>query len=258
MEVVALQLDVAWQDKADNIARAGRLLDRAGVSAGSLVVLPEMFSTGFTMNAPAAAEGDDRQAETFLADTARRFGVTMVAGVVGMGPDGRGRNQAVAFDAAGAEIARYEKMHLFSPAGEADHYGAGEKIITFSWAGFTACPLICYDLRFPEIFRAAVRRGTNLFVVIANWPRPREAHWLVLAKARAIENQAYVIAVNRCGHDPNNTFGGRSLIVDPRGNILTEAGDCPCVVRGRFNLQALEAYRRQFPALQDMRRQEPF
>src|SRR5690606_6307419 len=114
-------------------------------------------------------------------------------------------------------------------------------------------PLICYDLRFPEAFRLATKQGAEMFVVIANWPTARVEHWLTLLKARAIENQAYVIGCNRVGRDPKVVYPGRSVIIDPRGNVLADAGGDPGVISSSIDAAALREYRKTFPALNDIR-----
>lgn len=255
MKVVGLQLDIVWENKQANFYTVRRLLEAANVERGSLVVLPEMFATGYSMNVAAIAEGGSHEAETFLGELARRYGVYMLAGVVTTAQDGRGRNEAVVFNPDGSELARYCKLHPFSYADETKYYVPGERIVTFEWAEFTAAPLICYDLRFPEVFRRAIPEGATLFAVIANWPTARESHWLALLRARAIENQAYVVGVNRCGCDPNHSYCGRSLIVDPHGKILADAGNDEGAIAARVDLDALEQYRRKFPALRDIRSQ---
>src|SRR2546423_221931 len=160
----------------------------------------------------------------FLSRTARDFGIYLIGGLVAAGSDGRGRNQAAIFSPEGKEIARYSKCQPFTLGGESQHYEAGKEILTFHWQGFAVAPFICYDLRFPELFREGVRQGAQLFVVVANWPIKRIHHWVTLLRARAIENQAYVAGVNRTGTDPTLPYNGRSLIVDPHGEILADAG----------------------------------
>ena len=113
-------------------------------------------------------------------------------------------------------------------------------------------PFICYDLRFPEIFRTAVRQGAEMFVVIANWPNRREMHWVRLLEARAIENLAYVVGVNRTGKDPKLVYSGRTMIIDPHGTILVEAGDLEGVIAADIDPAAVRNWRRDFPALRDM------
>jgi predicted amidohydrolase len=253
VEVLGVQLDIAWEDKAANCARAAELLERAAPPAGSLILLPEMFATGFTMDVSAAAEDASGPAHRLLAETARRYEAFALGGVVSRAEDGRGLNEGVAFGPDGAELARYAKMHPFTYAGEAEHYAAGERVVTFRWRDFTVAPLVCYDLRFPEAFRPAVRKGADLLVVIANWPRARAAHWRTLLAARAIENQAFVVGVNRVGRDPNNDYAGRSVVVAPTGETLADAGDAEGVLRAELDVAAVRSFRESFPALRDMR-----
>ena len=253
MNIICCQLDIVWEDKGANLAKVQKLLAQANPVAGSLVVLPEMFATGFSMNVTGICEGTPPEVELFVGETARRQRVFLLAGVVNRGPDGRGRNEAVVFGPDGQLVARYAKIHPFSCGGETQHYAAGSELATFDWSGCRVAPFICYDLRFPEIFRSAVRRGTQLFAVIANWPAKREHHWVALLQARAIENQAYVVGVNRCGSDPQQAYGGRSLVVDPQGQVVLDAGAGETVVSADVDLEALRAWRRDFPALRDMR-----
>jgi predicted amidohydrolase len=212
-----------------------------------------MFATGFSMNVASVAEGAARGGERFLTETARRLHCAVIGGVVTAEPGGRGRNEAVAFGPDRAELARYAKLHPFRLAGETDHYAAGDRPVIFDWAGCAVAPLICYDLRFPEAFRLAARRGAELFVVIANWPQVRAAHWTPLLRARAIENQAYVVGVNRCGRDPNHTYTGGSCVVSPAGDVMVELGAAPGVVSAELDIQALRTYRQEFPSLADVR-----
>jgi predicted amidohydrolase len=252
VKVVCCQLDIAWEDKAANFAAARAMLDAARPAAGALVALPEMFATGFTMNVAAADDGEAGPTREFLAGAARDYGVYMLGGLVAA--EGlKGRNECAVFAPDGREVARYCKLHPFTFGGESRHYVPGTGLSAFEWQGFTASPLICYDLRFPEAFRACVRRGANLFAVIANWPSAREQHWVTLLKARAIENQAYVVGVNRCGNDPGLAYPGRSMIVDPRGEVVADAGSGPGTIEAELDLAALEAYRRELPFLADMR-----
>jgi predicted amidohydrolase len=253
MNVVAVQLDIAWEDKSASFARVRRLLEANRPRPGALVVLPEMFSTGFSMNVAGIHEGTDRPAEAFLKDLAREFNVCALGGVVNVGPDGRGLNQALAFAPDGRELVRYDKIHPFTLGEEGKHYTGGQNVRLFDWQNVSVAPFVCYDLRFPELFRAAARRKAQLMAVIANWPYPRDTHWVTLLQARAIENQAYVVGVNRCGADPKHAYPGRSLIVDPHGKIIADAGKAECVISAEIDTQIVETWRRDFPALQDMK-----
>lgn len=253
MNITCCQLDIAWEDRPANFATVRRMLEAARPPAGSLVVLPEMFSTGFSMNIPRIHDGR-KQTREFLAQIAIEFGVDILAGLVTCAPDSRGQNIAVLIDREGKQAGRYQKIHPFTPGGESAVYEPGRDVITWDdGSGWVICPFICYDLRFPETFRDAVRAGANLFVVIANWPAAREHHWVTLLMARAIENQAYVVGVNRCGSDPKLAYRGRSMIIDPRGQIIADAGEEEGTIAASLDLPALQQYRKEFPAIADMR-----
>ena len=252
-QVAVVQMDVIWEDRRSNHAKAQSLLSAAKIKPGSLVILPEMFSTGFSMNLSACAQSSQRPDEQFLIQAAREHQAFVLGGVVIKGPDHKGRNQAVAFGPDGGEIARFTKLHLFTPGLEQDHFTAGDGPVVFDWNGVKVAPMVCYDLRFPEAFRAAVRQGAQVLAVLANWPQPREHHWLALLPARAVENQAYVAAVNRIGASPKEQYAGRSMIIDPGGRIIADAGSAEGVVRAGLDIAALREYRKKFPVLKDVR-----
>lgn len=251
MNLFAVQFDIAWEDKAANFRKVSALLEATPPVAGSLVVLPEMFASGFSMNLAVTRQGPAREDEAFLAGLARQHAVFVAGGVVSSGSSAMGRNEAVVFSPDGALIARYTKIHPFSLGGEAQGHEAGSEIVTFSWNGFTVAPFICYDLRFPEIFRAAAQKGASLFVVMALWPVKRQQHWLTLLQARAIENQAYVVGVNRVGTEPDYSYAGRSVVVDPHGVIIADASEREHVLAAALEPEVVTTWRRDFPALRD-------
>lgn len=253
MKAIGVQLDIVWEDKPANYEKVQSLLARAEIEPASLVVLPEMFATGFSMNVQDICEEASAETETFLAAMAEQYKSCVLGGVVRRNADGLGRNEAVVFAPSGREIARYCKMHPFSFAAETEYYAPGEQTVTFQWLDFTVAPFICYDLRFPEVFRHAVQQEADLYAVIACWPALREAHWTALLKARAIENQAYVVGVNRCGNDPKLTYPGRSTIIDPRGEVLASAGAEEGTIQAELDPASLKKYRSDFPALADIR-----
>lgn len=252
MKLACCQLDIAWENPKANWDKARALLAAAQLPAGSLFVLPEMFPTGFSMNVGSVQETAPFQTEDFLRRLATEHGLFVMGGFAALDSGGLSRNQAVVLSPNGETVARYNKIHPFTLGGEAQHYTAGAEIVSFDWNGCQTTPFICYDLRFPEIFRAAASSGTELFLVIANWPAKRDMHWVTLLQARAIENQAYVVGVNRCGADPKHVYSGRSLIVDPHGTILVEIGDQEGVVSADVDFEALRCWRKDFPALSDM------
>ncbi|MBN1553132.1 MAG: carbon-nitrogen family hydrolase [Phycisphaerae bacterium] len=267
MHIAAVQFDISWEDPKGSILSVSTMLSMADLPAGALVVLPEMFATGFSMNAELtlAARAETEQTLSQLALT---FGVYLCGGLVAQGQSGKPENQAVLFGPDGIEVGRYAKRHLFTPLEEEKAYAAGSEIEIVTLienygrdaretlgrdvqATLRVAPMICYDLRFPEEFRAAVDLGAEVFVVPANWPAARQDHWTTLLKARAIENQAYVIGVNRTGQDPHCQYAGGSMVVSPRGEVLAHAGAGPQILTAELDLEDLRAYRRDFPALRD-------
>lgn len=251
VNLYAVQLDIIWEDKAANFNKIRALLAATPPSPGSLVVLPEMFATGFSMNLALTRQGTGREDETFLLELAREHRAHVIGGVVSGGAGTMGRNEAVAFSPEGKLLARYAKVHPFSLGGESQAHESGAEIVTFGWSDFAVAPFVCYDLRFPELFRAAAHRGASLFVVIALWPVKRQQHWLTLLQARAIENQAYVVGVNRVGSEPNYSYAGRSIVVDPHGVIIADAGEREHVLAASVEAEVVNSWRRDFPALQD-------
>jgi predicted amidohydrolase len=252
INLFAVQLDIAWEDKAANFRKVRALLEAVPPSPGSLVVLPEMFASGFSMNLGVTRQSPAREDEAFLAGLARAYKVFVTGGVVSSSEtSAMGRNEAVAFSPDGALLTRYTKIHPFSLGGEAQGHEAGTEIVHFPWNAFVVAPFVCYDLRFPEIFRAAARQGANLFVVMALWPMKRQQHWLTLLQARAIENQAYVVGVNRVGSEPNYSYTGRSVVVDPHGVIIADAGEREQVLSALLDPEVVNNWRRDFPALRD-------
>jgi len=253
MNVVALQFDIAWENKAANFETVHRLLTQAAPERNSLVALPEMFATGFSMNTDAVAEAYAAQTESFLSTTAKQFSICLIGGAAMRGRGGQTRNKALVFGPDGQLLGFYAKMRPFTPGGESEHYVAGEHSMTFRWGESYVSPFICYDLRFHELLReAAASHKPELFVVIANWPEKRIAHWVRLLQARAIENQAYVVASNRIGQDPYYRYSGRSLIVDFNGEILRDAAEGEGSIQARLDLKSLRQYREGLPFLQDL------
>ena len=255
MKAYCVQLDQAWENKAANFARTEELLAEASPEADSLVVLPEMFPTGYSINTAATTFEEPGHTEAFLAGLARKYDCWILSGNAEPHTSGKGANVSVTFNPAGEKVYSFTKLHPVPVYAEDKHYARGTTIESFDCNGFTVSPFICYDLRFPEIFRIATLRGANLLVVIANWPAVRIQHWLTLLEARAIENQAYVIGVNRCGEDPNLSYPGRTAIYGPHGKCLADAGDGESIIHAELEPATVQQWREQFPALQDARRE---
>ncbi len=251
MNVHLVQIDSVWEDRSANHDKARQLIERASPLPGSLIILPETFSTGFSMNLAVTAEPEKGPTEQFLREMAAQYQSCVIGGVVTSASDGRGMNQSLVIAPDGSVLARYTKNNPFSLGGENQVHLAGTGISLFEWQGLRIAPLICYDLRFPELARSTIRAGAEVLVFIAAWPVKRIQHWITLLQARAIENLAYVIGVNRCGTDPEFTYTGRSIVVDPHGLIIADAAEQERVISAQIDPAVLRAWRSQFPALRD-------
>ena len=251
MEIIGIQTDIAWEERDTNFARVREMLSAVRVVPGSLLVLPEMFALGFTMDA--AVVDRHRETELFLEDLARQHQSFVIGGVASQ--TGKvAANEAMVYGPDGGKLGSYRKMHPFSMAGEGEVFVAGKQVKVLTCGELLVAPTICYDLRFPELYRQATSLGAEVLVVIANWPVARIDHWQTLLKARAIENQAYVIGINRVGEDPQHTYNGRSMIIDPRGQTVSEGGGAPMLLRARAEARMVSEWRLAFPALGDRRR----
>ena len=251
MRVHGVQFDCVWEDPAANREKVRRLVGDARVGEGDLVVLPEMFLTGFSLAVERTAQGMHGEQEGFLVELARQHRCWVLGGVVTRQEAGKPFNEAVVMDPHGTVRCRYAKRQPFSLGGEDAVHGAGSKAEMFDWHDLRVAPLICYDLRFPELARDAVRLGAEMLIFIASWPIARVEHWVTLLRARAIENQAWVVGVNRCGRDPHFLYPGRSLVVDPHGVIVADASDRETVVQAECDPSLVREWRKAFPALKD-------
>jgi omega-amidase len=251
MRVAAVQFDIVWEDKNANHRIIEGMLADAALPPGSFVLLPELGDTGFSFNLKKIA--DDRTLPWAKA-LAAKLGVYLQVGFAVLGPDRRGRNCASIISPAGEILGTYQKIHPFSFGKEIDHFSGGDGLLLVQCGGANICPVICYDLRFPELFRHGTLSGAQVFTLGANWPDARQHHWRTLIVARAIENQAFVVACNRIGNDPHLSYAGGSMIVGPKGEVIAEADDRPQVLSAEIDLEALTRWRREFPALSDIRR----
>ncbi len=251
MKVIGVQFDITWEAPAANYDAVSDLLESAAVCPGSLIVLPEMFATGFSMNSQLTA-GFQAQTHEFIAAVARKYESFVCGGLVTTDSDGLTRNSALLLGVDGETLETFPKLHPFTLLGEDKAYAPGAESKVARVGDFCFSALVCYDLRFPESFRAGVTKGAELFAVIANWPTARAEHWAALLRARAIENQAYVIGVNRCGADPNCSYAGGSTIIDPQGNILVTGDDATQIISADIDVKSLREYREEFPGLKDI------
>lgn len=252
LRVAGVQMDIEWEAPEVNFRTAGAAIDRAAGNGADLVVLPEMFATGFSMEATQMAAHAERT-RAWIAETAARAGVWLIAGLAVSGEKGeKPRNAALLCDPTGGFVLEYHKVHPFSLAREHEHFDAGDRVETVSIAGVPVTLVVCYDLRFPELFRARAA-DTTLFIVIANWPAPRRHHWQALLTARAIENQAYVLGVNRVGQGGSLTYLGDSMLVSPLGLSLSTVAGQAGTVDGVVDSETVKTVRKRYSFLADRR-----
>ncbi len=240
------EYDTGWHDAALSLERAGDVARRAKAAGADLVALPEMCITGFTMEAKSFAEAEDGPSIKALAKIAGDERLWIVGGASIKKPDGRYVNSALVFSPDGNVVTSYEKQRLFGYAGETDVYSPGESQCVVEIGGLSTAVFICFDLRFPELFRE-VGRDVDAFVLIANWPNARQQHWEVLTRARAIENQCYMIAVNRVGEGGGLTYDGGSVIYDPWGERCDQPAPNGGLRIGEISKSAVERARKAFP-----------
>jgi predicted amidohydrolase len=250
VKVALVQLDLAWEDVAENHRRARRRLEEAKAKGARLALLPEMFSTGFSMDADRIAQPAGGPSETFLRETALELGVWILASVPEAGTP-RPRNMAILAGPDGSG-ATYAKIHPFTFGGEDRVYAGGDRVVTAAVDDLRVTPFVCYDLRFPEPFRLAAEE-TDLFAVVANWPNARREHWRTLLRARAIENLCYVAGVNRVGEGGGLRYAGDSALISPWGEVLVEGEASEAVLVADVEPAAVREARAKFPALSDRR-----
>ncbi|MCK4910393.1 MAG: hypothetical protein KAR83_02070 [Thermodesulfovibrionales bacterium] len=252
MRAAIIQMNTAWHDPETNLSRADELVAEAASRDADVAVLPEMCTSGFSMDLEMAAEPLDGLSAKGLAAIAHRHGINLIAGLsLREQGDELGRNCALVYDRHGTQLAEYTKCHPFSPSGENIRYSAGSEPVVFSLEGAATSVFICYDLRFPELMRS-VAESVQVMYVIANWPAGRARHWHTLLTARAIENQCFVLGVNRTGSDGNGIdYDGGSLAVGPTGMVLLRAGSAESVEIVEFDPKETDQARQEFPALKD-------
>ncbi len=246
MLVAAAQLNVKWEEPDLNFDAAEKLIETASSEGCEMVCLPELFSTGVTLNPERFAEDVKGRTCIFLSSQARMRKIYVVGSFIEKNGGKDPLNSLVVFDKAGKIACKYSKMNLFKYGGEHKAYSSGSKHTSFSALGFKIFPYICYDLRFPSLFTDALKLGADFFIVCANWPNPRREHWVTLLRARAIETQSYVMGVNMVGASPKNTFFGASMIVSPHGDILSMGKDDECVVSAEVAPSDVSDYRGKF------------
>lgn len=252
MRVAALQSDLVWEDPQANFERLRPWIAAAAAAGARLLALPEMFSVGFSMATERIAEPVGGVSTRFLVDEAERHGLWL-AGSLPELPGGAERpyNTLVVAGPEG-DVHRYRKIHPFSYAGEHEHYRAGDAFTHVDIEGLRFTLFVCYDLRFADEFWSTAA-DTDAYLLVANWPETRRHHWRALLQARAIENQAYVVGVNRVGEGGGLRYTGDSRIVDPMGEVLAAAAGKETLLIADLDAEVVRETREKLPFMRDRR-----
>jgi omega-amidase len=258
LKLALLQMDITIGEPESNYAKAERLLNEAvnAFEKPDVIVLPEMWNTGYALER--IHELSDREGErtrAFLSEFSRKHQVYIIAGSIAdrAERDGQVRNTTYSFNREGGLISSYSKIHLFRLMDEEKYLASGDQLGRLSIDGVEAGSLICYDIRFPELTRSLALSGAQILFVPAEWPKPRLNHWRTLLMARAIENQMFVVACNRVGVSGTTEFFGHSMVIDPWGEIVAEAGEEEGIIHAAIDLAQVETVRKAIPIFSDRR-----
>ncbi len=256
LRVAAIQHDIVWHDRDENFARLAPMIAGAAAGGARLVLLTETFSTGFSFDTPGIGEAEGGPSARFLTAHAAAHGIWVGGSCPEIAPDAPADDQrpSNSFVLAGpdGEVHRYRKIHPFSHADEERYVRAGTEFVTVEVDGVRLSLFVCYDLRFADEFWALADR-TDAYLVVANWPAKRRLHWSTLLRARAIENQAYVVGVNRVGSGGGLDYSGDSAAIDPLGEVLAFGAGAETVLFADIDPAHVAATRSHFRFLQDRR-----
>ncbi|AXI28122.1 carbon-nitrogen hydrolase [Priestia megaterium] len=254
VKITCLQLDIAFGNPTKNRKYIQQKMMEALKENPDILVLPELWDTAYDLTRlDEIADEEGQQAKQLISQFAKTNEVNIVAGSIAKKTEQGVTNTMYIFDRKGREVSQYSKLHLFKLMDEHLYLEAGTAKNLFTLEQSLCAGVICYDIRFPEWIRVHTSSGAEVLFVVAQWPAPRLAHWKALLISRAIENQCYVIACNRVGQDPNNTFAGHSLVIDPWGEIIAEAGDSEELLSADVNLELVKEIRKQIPVFTDRR-----
>ena len=256
MKVSVVQMNMRSLAGKENFDRAEALIRRAArETAPDVILLPETWNTGFMPAGDLAAASDEnaKAVRARFSPLARELNVNIVAGSVSNKRGGHIYNTACVFDRTGACLAEYDKTHPFTPMGEHEVYTPGNHLVTFTLDGVRCGLLICYELRFPELWRTLALRGAQVMFLPAQWTAARQYHWETLTAARAIENQLFVVSCNACGERDGTLYGGFSRIIDPLGAVLAQGGGEEEIVTADLDLSSIAPLRKAVPVFHDRR-----
>lgn len=251
MKLGLIQFTPDWENVEENILKVEELIVSSKTKY-DLLILPEMSLTGFTMESEKFAEEIDGTGTKYFINLSSRLKTNIFAGIIER--DGKDIfNSLVHFDELGLIKARYRKIHPFGFAKEDKFYSPGNETVVTEIDHVKFGLSVCYDLRFPELYRLYAKQRVDVLIDIANWPIPRIEHWKVLLKARAIENQCFMVGVNRVGSDPFSNYNGCSAVFDPMGNEIVSVENDEKIIECEINLDLVNETRNKLPFLQDIR-----
>ncbi len=250
MLVGLVQYDPEWEDKERNKQKLSWLLEN-NLKEVDLLIFPEMTLTGFTMKSQELGESSDAGSFEFFASLSVKYNSNVFAGIIEKEKD-KYFNTLLHIDRKGRLVSKYRKVHPFSYSTEDKHYSRGEKPVITKIDDWNIGLSICYDLRFPELYRGYSKDRIELMVNIANWPVTRIEHWKTLLKARAIENQCYFAGVNRVGKDPKLAYNGFCSIIDPMGNEVITGFEEEKILVAEISKDFVNDVRKNLPFLNDI------
>ncbi len=253
MKIACVQMDIAFGDPETNYEQVGQLLKEAAENDADVIVLPEMWNTGYALAELSELADADGRTIRFLQEFARQHRVHIVGGSVSTKKADGFYNTMYVIDHNGGVVSEYDKAHRFGLMDEHLHLEKGQGLGTFELDGVTFGGVICYDIRFPEWLRAQALNGAKAIFVPAEWPAARIDHWRVLLQARAIENQCFIVAVNRVGADPKNEFGGHSMVIAPWGEVRMDMGQEKGIGYADIDLSEVDEVRKRIPVFDDRR-----
>jgi predicted amidohydrolase len=252
MRVAAIQSDIVWADRDANFAALRPLIVDAVAQGAELVLLTEMFSTGFVVDRSDIGEQENGPSSQFLSEMSRTHKIWIGGSCPEISEDDARPYNSFVVAAPDDTQHRYRKIHPFTYGGEDKHFRAGSEFVTVDIKGLRVSLFVCYDLRFADEFWK-IAADTDVYLVPANWPASRREHWMALLRARAIENQAYVVGCNRVGTGGGLSYSGDSLIINPLGELLASGSNEPTILMAEVSEDEVRTVREKFPFLQDRR-----
>ncbi|MBA9028472.1 carbon-nitrogen family hydrolase [Peribacillus huizhouensis] len=254
MKIACVQMDIAFGEPDQNYTAIEKYIEEAAKAQADVIVFPEMWNTGYALDQlDRLADREGSITRKLLSQLAKKHQVNIVGGSVATKRGDKYFNTMYIVDRTGKIVAAYDKAHLFKLMDEHVYLNEGQSMNVFEMNGITCGGVICYDLRFPEWIRTHALNGAKIMFIPAQWPKQRIDHWQLLLQARAIENQCFIVAVNRVGNDPNNEFNGHSMVIAPWGELLISKQTEEGILYADLELEEVDQVRKTIPVFKDRR-----